>query len=163
MNTSESAILDLGSPGSEIDLGPSAASELQFQDFPRSTTGPQVPTSPKFNTSLADSGAGVPDDETDDDALLLKKSKNQGIPGAAFWETEFFRQIFRCDNTWRHVENDVVRGTIPDIRWLWRQDLRRKVHKKQPRSLWPFVDQCDAHILNCNLWKHRQLSGYSWC
>lgn len=93
----KSAILQIDNPSNSDSVY--AASQLQFQDFPRTTPG---------NVSKSEDDNSVSfNDSNDDQTLLTSRSK------LSFWELGFFSQYF--DVTTREVGSRILWSMAPTI------------------------------------------------
>jgi hypothetical protein len=116
MISPDSAVLDVDSQ-TTIDIGStetldsaSAASQLQFQDFPRSqpTVSKSVPqTASSFNHSIADD-SNVGDGDEEDVLIRTAKAKANSLP---FWELAYFAKYF--DVTTQDVMSRIMWSVLP--------------------------------------------------
>lgn len=105
----DSAILEVDNPA-RVEIGPgetldSAASQLQFQDFPRNQPSSNAPPV-TFKHSPANDRSS-PDDE--DEETLLGTGTGKVAP--AFWELQYFAKYF--DVTTRDVCSRIMWSVLP--------------------------------------------------
>lgn len=109
----DSAILEVDNPtsvdvgtGEPLDTASAAASQLQFQDFPRNHPASNAPPAGFGHSPPSDRN---PPEDDDDEEILLGTPTGKSAP--AFWELAYFARYF--DVTSRDVFSRIIWSVLP--------------------------------------------------